>query len=300
MPLFFFHQKVKLRFGAFLLMAVILLPGSALRAGDEGLEETLLKILKPRYPEALFKITSKGRVACRLESTVYRKPDRLGPGPGGIAVEFEKASFRWYDRKTFLPQAPTRDLGDFLVHERRFSSADGEFFLRAWIKVPLIDPPPPEFVEAIFEAFRAYVSVWKPEPQGGLYQLPPGPYNYPGGDHLHSLDDGENRKEVYCTLEEIADCGQVFLHPRGDLCLLIWHSPDEGIGNADVVLYCKESRGWRAKRVKNLLLPAVSWRKGFAEVRPQEGKSSAKMRIRWPLPWTKENTKGNDIPPLQQ
>ncbi len=273
---------------AVLLRGVLLACGGFSLFGmqdDPG--ESLLQILKPRYPSAAFHATLNGRHVCRLGSRVYPNPDRIGPDRGGITVEFEQTDSRTVDVNA-LPPPSTQDQGTFKVHTHTLLSGDGHGLLRLWIKVPVQDPPPSDLLEAIVESCRSYAATWKAGPtqmsDPSRVLLPPGAWDYPGGDNMNSLDESA-AEPPFVALEDIADCGQVYLHPSGDRCLLVWYSPDEGIGYSDVVLYKKYSEGWKLRRVvKRVLLPRIQQGFGFAVVRAKQPWSWPKMVLRWPTP----------------
>lgn len=261
--------------------ALLALGGFALSGMQDDLSETLLQVLKPNYPKATFHHTVNGRTVCRLESRVYQNPDRIGPDRGGITVEFELAESQSFDLKSLSPTVLIRDAQTYKVHRHALLSGDGHGLLRVLIKVPLQDPPPSHLLDSMMEACRSYAATWRP----GAPQLviPSGAWDYPGGDNMVSLGD-TIEKPQFCTLEDIADCGAVYLHPRGDRCLLVWYSPDEGIGYGDVVLYRKVSEGWKLKRVaKHLLLPRIQLGLGFAVVRAGRSWSWPRMVLCWPV-----------------
>ncbi len=277
------------------LPALLCCLGLGLRADDAALRADLLRLLKPKYPDATFRATANGRVACRVETRLFRDPDRLGPGPGGIAVEYAPTFHRW-SGPTALPDASTRELRGFWEGQWTLPSGDGEGYLSIWIRTPTLDPPI-ELQAALVQCFRNHVATWKPgsAPKGLFDFFPGGTLDAPGPPSRGDLvPSPTSPSPTHFNLEEIADSGHVFLHSDGTCCVNIWFSPMEGVGFGDAAIYRKEAKGWRIERHASDILRPQARLEGDRLIvtggrlktigAPLQGGSDMAFSLPWPHP----------------
>lgn len=261
--------------------------GLALGA-DDSLEDRLLSVLDPAFPGAAFSSVPRGKRVFRAHSRVFRDPDRLGPDRGGISLEYRLVHQRWTGA-AMLPSSATLDAGVFQEHFQRLASGDHEGYLEAWIRVPTLDPPG-DLAMALDQTLRTFAAEWKPGPDQRTQEEVNLDYlleslNYPGGRHLSSPGP-EPSPSSHFSLDEIADQGQVYLHPDGQRCLLRWFDAGEGIGYGDVVLYRKEARGWRIERVaSHILLPEVVSQGDVVHVTYEKDRDRHARGTAFSLPW---------------
>jgi len=257
-----------------------------------SLQEDILKILRPRYPEAAFGLQYASRAVCRLRSRLYRDPDRLGPDHDGISVEYALRPIPWKEAQP-LPHTWKKDWREFQEEFGCLPAGNGNGYLEFWIRTPTLNPPK-KLQAALVKVFQSYASEWNPKvlhPGSLDFDMLRGSWSYPGmrsSNDLERLD--ASTKPTYITLDEIADCGKVYIRPDGNVCVLIWYSPDEGIGYGSAVVYKREPAGWRVDYEKNLRLPAVEQNGQKLQITGQVGnRRKVALTLPWPGPiWTED------------